>query len=111
MPKRSAKSRIERYARKIRKLEEKEKRRKIISPFDSSSESDNEGYQATTVDNSQDVIPDLTPMTPDISQVAGHEFPDSVEQSGDTPGILNFCLRLANPHRNRPNTVIAFTRH
>ncbi|KAL4718384.1 hypothetical protein ACJJTC_004670 [Scirpophaga incertulas] len=42
MPKRSAKSRIERYARKIRKLEEKEKRRKVVSPFDSSSESDNE---------------------------------------------------------------------
>lgn len=45
MPKRGAKSRIERYARKIRKLEEKEKRRKIISPFGSSSESDNEGKQ------------------------------------------------------------------
>lgn len=43
MPKRSAQSRIDRYKRKIKKLTEKEKRRKIISPFDSSSESENEG--------------------------------------------------------------------
>ncbi|KAM3955193.1 LOW QUALITY PROTEIN: uncharacterized protein ACR2FA_010938 [Aphomia sociella] len=66
MPKRSAQSKIERYKNKIRKIEQQERRRRIISPITGSSP-DHEGDENVLEDtrNNSTPIPELL-ISPDF---------------------------------------------
>ncbi|CAH2211406.1 jg24562, partial [Pararge aegeria aegeria] len=85
MPKRSAQSQIERYERKIRKIEQKERKRRIISPIDSSSDEEDNGNH----EHNCDAIPDSIPIAPDIAQEAGSVPIDIPDQNEDItePGL------------------------
>ncbi|KOB74840.1 Reverse transcriptase and recombinase [Operophtera brumata] len=71
MPKRSAQSQIERYARKIRKIEDNEKRRRrILSPLDSSSDDEGNEDPGRTLGNNNEAI---TGSTPAVAQTLGQD--------------------------------------
>ncbi|XP_069359868.1 uncharacterized protein [Maniola hyperantus] len=83
MPKRSAQSQIEKYARKIRRIEEKEKkRRRIISPIESSSDEEDNGDH----EHDRDAIPESAVAAPEITQEAGPTSNDSPDQSEGVAG-------------------------
>ncbi|KAG7310297.1 hypothetical protein JYU34_003052 [Plutella xylostella] len=98
MPKRSAEAQIERYAKKIRKIEEKQRRRRIVTPFDSSSDSD-EGNEDTgqAVENDGNDILEAAPVVPDTIAVCSDTPDQNMDQNMDQPVMQDVSLANEDP--------------
>ncbi|CAG9103837.1 unnamed protein product [Plutella xylostella] len=98
MPKRSAEAQIERYAKKIRKIEEKQRRRRIVTPFDSSSDSD-EGNEDTghAVENDGNDILEAAPVVPDTIAVCSDTPDQNMDKNMDQPVMQDVSLANEDP--------------